>query len=109
MNTMNSLSNGILILDDLMEQVVKDPKIVSVFTEGSHHKNISVLFLKQNMYQKGAHTRTMSMNTQYMVLFKNPRDQTQIRTLAMQIFHTGWRDFLKYYEEERASLTDTSF
>ena len=52
MNTMNSLSNGILILDDLMDQVVKDPKIMSVFTEGSHHKNISVLFLMQNMYQK---------------------------------------------------------
>ena len=40
------------------------------------------------------------MNTQYMVLFRNARDQTQIRTLAMQIFPTDWRDFLKYYEEE---------
>ena len=74
--TMNSLRNGIIVLDDLMEQAVKDPNIMSVFTEGSHHKNISILFLMQNMYQKGAHTRTMSMNTQYMVLFKNALDQT---------------------------------
>ena len=43
---------NILILDDLMEQVVKDPKIMSVFNESSHHKNISVLFLMQNMYKK---------------------------------------------------------
>ena len=62
--TMSSLSNGILILDDLMEQAVKDPNFLRMFTEGSHHKNISVLFLMQNMYQKGAHTRTMIMNTQ---------------------------------------------
>ena len=73
---------------------------MSMFTKGSHHKNISVLFLMQNMYQKGSHTRTISMNTQYMVLFRNARDQTQIRTLGMQIFPTDWREFLKYYEEE---------
>ena len=97
---MTSLRNGIIILDDLMEQAVKDPNIMSIFTEGNHNKNISVIFLMQNMYQKGAHTRTMSMNTQYMVLFKNARDQTQIRTLAMQMFPADWRDFLKYYDEE---------
>ena len=95
----SSLRNGILVLDDLMERVVKDTNLMSVFTEGSHHKNISVVFLMQNMYQKGTHTRTMSMNTQYMVLFKNARDQTQIRTLGLQMFPTDWRDFLKYYEQ----------
>ena len=38
----SSLRNGILVLDDLMERVVKDTNLMSVFTEGSHHKNISV-------------------------------------------------------------------
>ena len=37
-----------------------------------------------------------------MILFKNARDQTQIRTLAMQMFPTDCRDFLKYYNEETA-------
>ena len=54
----------------------------------------------QNIFQKGPHARTISTNIQYMVLFKNVRDQTQNRTLAMQIFPTDWRKFLKYYEEE---------
>ena len=97
---MTSLRNGLLVLDDLMVQAVKDPSIMSIFTEGSHHNNLSVIFLMQNIFHKGANTRTMGMNTQYMVLFKNARDQTQIRTLAMQMFPTDWRDFLKYYEEE---------
>ena len=73
---------------------------MNIFTVGSHHRNISVLFLMQNIFQKGSHARTISTNCQYMVLFKNARDQSQIRTLAMQIFPTDWRDFLKYYNEE---------
>ena len=62
--TMKTFLNGILLLDNLMEEAVKDQNIMSLFTKGSHHKNISVLFLMQNMYQKGSHTRTISMNTQ---------------------------------------------
>ena len=100
LQTLRNLSNGILVLDDLMEEVIKDHNIMNMFTVGSHHRNISVLFLMQNIFQKGPHARTISMNLQYMVLFKNARDQSQIRTLAMQIFPTDWRNFLKYYEEE---------
>ena len=100
LETMRSLQNAILVLDDLMEETVKDPNIMNMFVVGSHHRNISVLFLMQNIFQKGPHTRTISINTQYMVLFKNARDQMQIRILARQIFPTGWCNFLKYYEEE---------
>ena len=84
--TMSLLREGILVLDDLMEEAVKDPNIMSMFTVGSHHKNISVVFLMQNMYQKGSYTRIMSMNTQYMVLLKNARDRQQIKTLASQMY-----------------------
>ena len=98
--TLRHLRNGILVLDDLMDAAVKDQNIMNMFTVGSHHRNISVLFLMQNLFEKGRHARTISTNLQYMVLFKNARDQTQIRTLAMQVFPTDWRNFLKYYEEE---------
>ena len=57
-STMTSLRNGIVVLDDLMEQAVKDANIMSIFTEGSYHNNISVIFLMQNMYQKSALTHT---------------------------------------------------
>ena len=100
LKTMESLQNGILVLDDLMEEVIKDINIMNMFIVGSHHKSISVLFLMQNIFQKGPHSRTISINTQYMTLFKNARDQTQIRILARQIFPSDWRSFLKYYEDE---------
>ena len=100
LDTLKSLKNLILVIDDLMEEAVNDQNIMNMFTVGSHHRNISVLFLMQNIFQKGTHARTISTNTQYMVLFKNARDQTQIRTLALQIFPTNWNDFLAYYAKE---------
>ena len=103
MEKLESLQNGILVLDDLMEESVNDSKIMNMFIVGSHHRNISVLFLMQNVYQKGHHTRTMSMNAQYMILFENPRDQTQIGILARQIFPSDWRRFLEYYKEETSA------
>ena len=100
LDTLKSLQNVILVIDDLMEEAIKDTNIMNMFTVGSHHRNISVLFLMQNIFQKGTHARTISTNIQYMVLFKNARDQTQIRTLAMQVFPTNWNDFLTYYGRE---------
>ena len=59
--------------------------ILDLFTKGSHHKNISVIFITQNVFHKGKAQRDISLNTKYLVLFKNPRDKVQIQHLARQI------------------------
>ena len=93
------LQNTLIVLDDLMDAAVKDPGILSTFTEGSHHKRLSVIFLMQNIFHKGLNTRTINLNVQYMILFKNARDQQQIQTLARQMFPSSCRKFLEHYEE----------
>jgi hypothetical protein len=45
-----------------------------------------VNFVSQNLFYKSKHNRTISLNAHYMVLFKNPRDVTQITTLSRQMF-----------------------
>ena len=40
------------------------------------------------MYNAGSSQRTMSLNTHYNVVFKNPQDARQIRCLASQM-HPG--------------------
>ena len=95
---LKSLENCLIVVDDLMDAASKDPSVMSLFTEGCHHKNISVIFLSQNIFHQGKHSRTMSLNVQYMVLFKNARDQSQIHTLARQMFPSDWRSFLQHYE-----------
>ena len=75
----------LLILDDLMYESSSDV-ILHLFTKGSHHKNISVIFVTQNVFHKGKAQRDISLNTKYLVLFKNPPDRAQIQYLARQIF-----------------------
>ena len=74
----------LLILDDLMSEAGEG--VSNIFTKISHHRNVSVIFLTQNMYYKSKHSRTMSLNTQYLILFKNPRDASQVATLGRQMY-----------------------
>ena len=40
--------------------------IEDVFTEGSHHRNLSVINVTQNIFPSGKHAVTQRRNTQYM-------------------------------------------
>jgi len=75
----NGKESTLVIIDDLMQET-------NMFTKGSHHRNISVVFLAQNFFPKNKFARTMSLNVHYMVLFKNPRDVSQFANFARQIY-----------------------
>ena len=74
----------LLVLDDLMNEA--DQTVASLFTKGSHHRNVSVVFLAQNLFAKNKFARTISLNANYMILFKNPRDASQFAHLARQMY-----------------------
>jgi len=78
----------LLILDDLMKETQGDI-VGSIFTKRSHHNNMSVIYLVQNLFAnqgKGkGEQRDISLNTKYMVLFKNPRDGMQPQILGSQM------------------------
>jgi hypothetical protein len=78
--------NTLIILDDLMEKCFEDINIQNLFTKNSHHKNISVFLLAQNLFTQAKYSRTISLNSHYLIIFKNPRDQTQISVLGGQMF-----------------------
>jgi hypothetical protein len=73
-----------LIFDDLMKEA--GDSVLDIFTKLSHHRNMSVIFLTQNLFFKSKQSRTMNINTQYIVLFKNPRDALQVATLGRQMY-----------------------
>ena len=75
----------LVILDDLMhESSSSDQSVVHLFTKGSHHRNLSVFFLTQNLFHQGRGQRDISLNANYILVFKNPRDRAQIQHLARQ-------------------------
>ena len=78
--------NSLVVLDDMMEQCSGDQRVADLFTRSSHHRGISVLYLTQNLFPPGKLSRTISLNSHYMVIFRNPRNSLGISTLAKQMF-----------------------
>jgi hypothetical protein len=46
----NPSVRNMIVLDDLMSSAATDPRITDLFTEGSHHRNLSVVVLNLNLY-----------------------------------------------------------
>lgn len=77
---------NLLVLDDLMTEAHSDQRMTRLFSVGSHHRNLSIIFIIHNLFHYGKEMRTLSLNSHYLVLFKNPRDHLQIATLARQMY-----------------------
>lgn len=87
----------LIILDDMMSEC--DSKITDFFIKGSHHRNISVIFIVQNFFYKGGgDMRTITLNAQYIILFKNPRDVQQVRFLARQMYDRNSKTMEEAYK-----------
>ena len=91
----------IIVLDDLMEKIVKSTEMQELFTKYCHHRNMTAIMVLQNVFQKGPNARTISLNTHIHVLFTNKRDEAQVSVLAHQLFHskTKKNKFLTMYDK----------
>ena len=86
----------LIVLDDLMEEATSRADVAALFTNG-RHEDVSVIFLTQNLFHQGKYSRDISLSTDYMVNFKNPRDSSVITNLGKQM---GITKFLqKIYED----------
>ena len=94
----------LVILDDVIFQASDHPEVVNIFTQYRHHRNMSVMMLTQNVFHQGKYSRTISLNSNYLVLFKNPRDKLQVNILACQIFPSEKALFLESFEDATRDL-----
>ena len=86
-NQIKRLARGqsiFVIFDDLLNSSSL-PDISNLFTVDGRHMNMSMAFLTQRMFVNNEHFRQISQNCDYFVIFKNPRNSSEIRTLAQQI------------------------
>ena len=89
----------ILVLDDLMMKGVDSEELIHMMCVGSHHSNFTVMFLLQNVFQKGKSMRTASLNCHYFVLMASKRDSLQIQQLGRQMFPGQTKYFMDAYQK----------
>merc|ERR1711954_322612 len=74
----------LVIFDDLIGS--SSLKVIAdLFTVDARHMNMSLVFLTQRMFVNNEAFRQISQNCDYFVRFKNPRNSSEIRTLAQQM------------------------
>ena len=98
------LGNILFILDDCFLEAVENKYVVDAFTKG-RHKQISTIFITQNLFFSGKHSRNISLNCSHYILMRN-RDLAQIETLGRQIYgKSNGNEFLNIYKKALSQNT----
>ena len=92
----DGIKPNVIILDDLMDDLNQDVK--NLFTKISHHRNISVVLIAQNLFNQNKQMRTISLNSHYIILMKGIRNNQQIEYLGRQIFASKSKKLLNVFK-----------
>ncbi len=96
LDSINPETRNLFIVDDMMGE--KDAIIAKLFTKKSHHGNLSVIYIVQNLFHHSKEHRTISLNASYLCLTKNVRDASQIVHLAKQLYPNNTKFFQQAYQ-----------
>ena len=84
-DNLSQLRDTMIFLDDLMLELDSAAvEITEMYTIHRHHSSCSICICLHNIFEKSKCLRTISLNSEYIIMFRNLRDRTQIRSLALQ-------------------------
>ncbi len=86
----------LLIIDDLILQLNRD--LAQHFLAGSSHSNCTTMFLTHSLYLNNELYRLISNNCQYILLFKNKRNFSQVSRLGRQILGSEYQKLVEAYK-----------
>lgn len=78
--------HSLVIIDDFMKELSNSTELTSIMTKAVHHLPMTLIYITQNIFQKGSDTKTRRLNTNYLILFKNPHDKAQTDYLGRQMY-----------------------
>lgn len=79
------LKTNLLVIDDL-DVLSKDRSdfLAQLFNVFSHHRNTSIIFTTHHLFSRDKRSVVLSRNSDYLILFANPRDSSAIKRLGYQ-------------------------
>ena len=89
-------TNSMIVLDDVATHLNRSTK--TLFTVLSHHLQTNVVLTVHNVFDKNPVFRDISLNSKYLVLFKNPRDPSSIHKFARQLSPYNAGEVIRAYE-----------
>lgn len=93
---------SIIIIDDFMQEALSNQNIANLFTQHARHNNLTVMLLTQNIFHQSKYSRDISLNSKYIVVFRNRRDMSQIYHLARQLEPDNSKALVEVYKKVTA-------
>ena len=93
-----------LIVDDQMIEASNIKSPANRFRKGSHYRNVTLLYIVQNMFDQGRSSQTLSRTSNYTVVFGNLNDKSKFCTIARQTLPENSDCFIIAYEDATVKL-----
>ena len=74
----------LLVLDDLFDEAAQSKHFLALVVAG-RHRNVHLMVLRHNLFQRTKNSKTIDLNVTQIVLFNSPRDSEQIGVLGRQL------------------------
>ena len=107
LDTLDKNVANIIVFDDLMTECLKSDSVMNLFTVGSHH--YKCFFYNPKYFFEGKFAREISLNTNYLIIFHNPRDQQQFQILSRQMYPQNSKYLPESLEDATKNLMVTYF
>ena len=88
-----------LVLDVLMKEVNTGSRAEKIWMVYKHHLRTTVIYLAHSIYQKGPSAKTISLNTDYYILFKQNCDLLQVQRFSIQSHSNKSCGFMDAYQK----------
>lgn len=88
----NEKPHQLMIFDDLISEI-QDDMMAKLFCVYGHHRNVSVILVTQALFNPRINRfNILQENVHYLILSKNPRDNSKVIYLAKQIspYNINW-------------------
>jgi hypothetical protein len=104
-HTIFAQPHSLVIIDDFQEQLSKNSDAIALSSKIAHHNNCTLIYLLQSMYTERSVTRSLFLNSQYIIILGCQRSVGQIKNFLMRMFPNNWSKVLKGFE----SMVQESF
>lgn len=86
----------VYVLDDLLESAFKSKTVSEMFTQG-RNRGIGVILLTQNIFPRDSMARNISLNCNFMVIFRNIRDRSSFNHLSRQLLPANSKNLSEFF------------
>lgn len=98
----------LMIIDDFMQELSNSSMLTSMMTKAVHHVPMTLIYITQNLFSKGGDNKTRRLNSNYLIVFKNPHDKAQVNYIGRQMYPRD-KDFLSNAFDDATSKHPYSY